>query len=178
MLWITHPRPIINFRLLLVIGLLTGINLHVLGCSCIGSASVGGAFKQADFVATGTIRARTLISAATILKGAKKLPTLSVSDTSHLLYRYRYTVEVEEVYKGNKLRKIVEIFTGVGNGDCGVQFLVGSKYVIYANLQHTLIAHINGWQMNVPPFLATDRCTRTVEVNEAELAALRKMVPH
>ena len=126
----------------------------------------------------GKIKARTRISAATILRKVKNLPSLSANDTMFLFYRYKYTVELEEVYKGNRQEKVVEIFTGAGGGDCGIDFLVGSTYIIYARLQHTFAANLSDKQLDISPFLTTDICTRTIKKNATELADLRKAAPH
>lgn len=129
---------------------------------------------RSDFVAVGTVKARTRVTASTIIQDANQLAGLSADDTTFLFYRYRYTVEVEEVYKGAKQEKTVEIFTGAGGGDCGVQFAVGSKYVIYARLQRTFFVRMNGQQVKGGPFLTTNICTRTKEADKAEMADLRK----
>jgi hypothetical protein len=155
-----------------------GIQLPATACSCVGTSTVAGELKQSDFVAVGKIKARTRISAATLLRGVKKLPSLSASDTLFLFYKYKYTVEIEEVYKGNRQEKVVEIFTGAGGGDCGIEFLVGSTYIIYARLQRTFTANLSGKQLEASPFLTTDICTRTTKKNKTELADLRKAAPH
>jgi hypothetical protein len=166
------------FRTFLLLCLLIAwANLQATACSCIGISTVASELKRTDFVAVGTVKARTRITASTILKGAKHLPNLIPNDTLALLYEYKYTIEVEEVYKGDKQQRIVEIFTGAGGGDCGVQFSVGSKYVIYADVRHTLTAHINGWQIEVPPYFTTDICMRTAEASETEIAELKRIAP-
>jgi hypothetical protein len=149
-------------------------NLRATACSCVGTSTVAGGLKGADFVAVGTVKARTRVTVSTILKSADQIASLSASDTTFLFYRYRYTIEIEEVYKGAKKEKTVEIFTGAGGGDCGVQFAVGSKYVIYASLQRTFFVRTNGQQVKAGPFLTTNICTRTKEADKAEMADLRK----
>ena len=157
-------------------GLLMGLNLHAVGCSCVGIPSVAVAFKEADFVVVGTVKARTRISASNVLGGAKRFPNLSASDTLFFGYRYAYTVEIEEVYKGDKRKQVVEILTGAGSGDCGVPFLVGSRYVIYAYSRYSL--EVQGGPIEIPPFLATHSCTRTAQANNAALKALRRVARH
>ncbi len=130
------------------------------------------AFKEVDFVAVGTVKARTRVSASNVLGGASRFPNLSARDTLFFPYRYAYTVEIEEVYKGDKHRRVVEILTGAGGGDYGVAFSVGSSYVIYAYSRRSL--ELAGGPVEVPPFLATHTCTRTTRVNNAELKALRR----
>jgi hypothetical protein len=157
-------------------GLFMGFKLPAQGCSCVGIPSVAAAFKEADFVVVGTVKARTRVSASTVLGGAKRFPNLSASDTLFFGYRYAYTVEIEEVYKGDKRKRVVEILTGAGSSDCGVQFRVGSSYVIYAYCRRSL--EVAGGPIDIPPFLATHTCTRTTPVNNAELKALRRVARH
>jgi hypothetical protein len=167
-------RRALLFIYLLVVGAIT----QARACSCVGTSTVASELKRSDFVVVGRITARTRISAATFLKGVKDLPSFSANDTSFFFYRYKYTVEVEEVYKGNQQEKVVEIFTGAGGGDCGIEFLVGSTYIIYARLQRTFVANLGGKELETNPFLTTDVCTRTTRKNETELAALQKAAPH
>jgi len=127
---------------------------------------------RSDFVAVGTVKAKPLITATTALKEAKYVAVLNTVDTLSFWKQYRYTVEIEEVFKGKLYQKTVEIFTGLGGGDCGVKFLVGKQYTIYAKSQRT--RNFNGKQLKVSPFLTTDICTRTIEANETKLTELRK----
>jgi hypothetical protein len=163
------------FRIFLFLcSLIALTNLRATACSCVGTSTVAGELKRADFVVVGKVKARTRVTASAILKGANQVAGLSASDTTFLFYQYRYTVEVEEVYKGIRQEKTVEIFTGGGGGDCGVRFAVGSRYVIYARLQRTFFVRTSGQQVEVNPFLTTDICTRTKEADKAEIADLRK----
>lgn len=176
MRWPTHVGYPVLLRILLITGLFVGFNLHAQGCSCVGIPSVASAFKEADFVGVGTVKARVRVSASTVLGGAKRFPNLSASDTLFFGYRYAYTVEIEEVYKGDKRKRVVEILTGASSSDCGVQFRVGSRYVIYAYCRRSL--ELAGGPIDIPPFLATHLCTRTTQVNNAELKALRRVARH
>lgn len=162
--------------MLLVIGLFVGSNRHAQGCSCVGVPSVVAALKEVDFVAVGTVKARTRVSASNVLGGASRFPSLSARDTLLFPYRYAYTVEIEEVYKGDTRKRVVELLTGAGSGNCGVAFSVGSSYVIYAYSRRSL--ELAGGLVEVPPFLATHTCTRTTPVNNAELQALRRVTRH
>jgi hypothetical protein len=58
----------------------------------------------------------------------------------------RYEFRVEESLKG-KLNDNVEVFTGRGGGDCGYNFEIGGKYLVYAG--------------NFQEKLGTSICTRT-----------------
>jgi hypothetical protein len=45
---------------------------------------------------------------------------------------------VEERYKGAKRIDTIKVRTGFGNGDCGFEFHLGQKYLIYAQDEHEI----------------------------------------
>ncbi len=169
-------------RILLFIGLLMGVTLRAIGCSCIGASTVASALKSSDFVAVGIVKARTRVAAAAVLRSVnpKRRLDLRYTDTTFFAYRVKYTVEFGEVYKGITRKRLVDVFTSLGGGDCGYQFQVGSRYIIYARTQRTMLTVYDGMKkraIRVAPFLATDVCTRTTEANDAEIEQLRMAVP-
>lgn len=163
-------------RILLFIGLLVGVDMRAIACSCIGTSTTASALKYTDVVLVGVIRSRMSAAASTILKPNAHIKNgIDTSFHDHV----KYIVDVMEVYKGNRREKTVEVFTGLGNGDCGVNFVIGGRYVIYAHRRRLFFGNgSNSLKTRINSFLSTDICTRTTEANEVELAELRKAVSH
>jgi hypothetical protein len=60
--------------------------------------------------------------------------------------RRRYQLTATEVFKG-EVGATVDVYTGLGGGDCGYTFEVGQKYLVYT--------------YGTPPKLNTNICSRT-----------------
>lgn len=71
------------------------------------------------------------------------------------------TLKLKRSFKGATGDTTVIVSTGLGGGDCGVEFEISKTYLIYADGEH------NGF--------FTDRCSGTHEYNEAEAAVLEKL---
>ncbi len=67
-------------------------------------------------------------------------------------YEYRVTFKVERYWKGVDSPQIV-VFTGIGGGDCGIRFIKGRDYIVFATV-------LKGQ-------LRTGICTLTTEVRRA-----------
>lgn len=135
-------------------------------CTCIGKMSVKKAVKKTDFVFIGTVVAVEKITVTQKLLGTK-------SCINH--YYNKITFKIEIIYKGKIKTNNIEIFTGVGGGDCGYDFDSNKKYVVYANKQK--IFFFEG--KNEHTFLFTDICKRTtfnVRQEQIEIEKFRK--PH
>ena len=78
----------------------------------------------------------------------KLVPSETVTDISD----YSFVFEVEGLFKG-ALSSEVAVLTGIGRGDCGYQFQVGEKYLVYAYGK-------NGLETNI--------CTRTTNLSRAD----------
>ncbi|MFJ7934746.1 hypothetical protein [Sporosarcina sp. NPDC096371] len=84
-------------------------------CSCAAIPSPEEGFSNAQVVFSGEV--------------------IKVKDNNGFLGNYGKTVlfAVNETWKGTNETEI-EITTGYGGGDCGVAFIVGQSYLVYANL--------------------------------------------
>jgi hypothetical protein len=66
-------------------------------------------------------------------------------------YRKMVLFDVKEIWKGTDKSQII-IQTGLGGGDCGIDFQVGQEYLVYAN-----DSHLYGDE-----YLSTGICDRTI----------------
>lgn len=116
-------------------------------CSCIQRTACGPRhYLDSDFV--GQILSR------------RAWPILDRISPDGILFQVR----VIETFRGNqKVGDVVKVRTGLGGGDCGYQFKIGSKYLIDASRQNNIFS--------------TSICSLTapVEQSELELRSLRNI---
>lgn len=128
-------------------------------CSCIGKRTVSGEFEKSDAVFTGKILTKN-----NFLVRDSSLPT------GYKMYRAEVKVLVLKVYKGHFVKDTINIITGVGGGDCGVDFIIGREYILYTNYVNKYFEAAT----SIIPFLYTDICTRTMINNKKERKELKK----
>ena len=90
-------------------------------CSCIVGAPLCDTFWKTSAVFVGEV--------TSITNAAQADPTKKAAG---LFARRRVRLRVERAYRGNATGE-VEVFTGVGGGDCGFNFVRGERYVVFAN---------------------------------------------
>lgn len=91
----------------------------LLGCTC---ANLGLSVREEV--------AREFREAAAIFEGEVK--SIETHEESGAIFERRIvTLRVLEVYKGPKEKTLV-VGTGLGDADCGYNFKVGKKYLVYA----------------------------------------------
>lgn len=125
-------------KLLLVFALIISAN-SALACKCAPPPAVSQAYQSATAIFIG-----------------------KVETVKEVKYHKVVTFRVVEAFKGAK-EKTVTIHTGSGGGDCGVHFIAGHSYLVYA--------------LGTSDDLGTNTCTRTKGVGKAapELGELRKL---
>src|SRR4030095_2886066 len=108
--------------------LLTILSGQLFACSCIGQRTVQEEVKHADAVIVGTILNKQIITLtdSVILK---MFPDDTIMRNSPMSIRTiaRYNLLVQDIYKGNITTDTVTIYTGLGGGDCGIRFEVGTQ---------------------------------------------------
>lgn len=107
-------------------------------CSCAMMPSPEEGFSNAQAVFSGEV--------------------IDIKENNGLLGGYGKTVlfAVKETWKGTNDAEVA-ITTGDGGGDCGVAFVVGQKYLVYANIS----------DMYVEQSLSTTICSPTKELGAA-----------
>lgn len=98
------------------------------------------------------------------------------------MYQMRLTVQVELRFKGRTMSRggesgdSVIVYTGVGGGDCGYEFQVGERYVIYTSdgdeIRGRMSASRPLWGRGI---YWTSICTRTRRFDEAEIRELEAL---
>ena len=107
-------------------------------CSCIGTATPAESFSRAQAVAVGRV---------ITIEHRKLYPVSRRDSLLSLWYPVRATLVVDARWKG-PAADTLEVYTGLGSGDCGYPFAVGQAYLLYAD--------------SMPGnYLATSICDRT-----------------
>jgi Tissue inhibitor of metalloproteinase/Prealbumin-like fold domain len=89
-------------------------------CSCAPSGPPCQAFWQADAVFIATVKSKSIV------------PTQADGETKRGEQLVSVIFLVDEVYRGLLGGSDVEVFTGMGGGDCGFNFEKGRRYLVYA----------------------------------------------
>lgn len=154
---------------LILILLCTVIPNKVFSCSCIGEISVRRAVKYSDLVITGQVLSKEIIESRDTLNfGPKRNQYLRVFTKYEALYK----VLVLNKYKGKIKSDTVTIITGISGGDCGFNFEVGMKYIIYGSDEKSMG---NGEAGKLPiNTFSTNICTRTVSYNDREAEQIKR----
>lgn len=149
---------------------------NVFACSCIGERTVKEEIKHSDAVVNGTIISKNLVtlfdSTSAALYGKANNDHLNRSLYETTVAKYEFVITSR--YKGRFKSDTIEVYTGLGNGDCGIRFEVGKTYLIYGMMK-TYFGQLN----NDTPFptgkniIWTDTCSRTTSRTE-EIAEIEK----
>jgi hypothetical protein len=87
----------------------------------------------------------------------------------------RYDILVQEVYKGKFSKDTLTIYTGLGNGDCGVQFEIGKKYIVYGENETYFGQANNDFKFpKAKNTFWTYVCLRTTQYNQNEIIEIEK----
>jgi hypothetical protein len=87
-------------------------------CDCACSGAPCKAFANTPYVFSGKVT---------------KVSSISIKMSSGDQYQDRLiTFAIESAYRGLQDKKVTEVVTGSGGGDCGYDFRVGEKYLVYA----------------------------------------------
>lgn len=112
--------------------LLISNSIQMFACSCLGQRTIQEEVKYSDAVVVGTIISNQIVTLidSTILKMFSS-DTLMQNSNFYKMPIARYELLVLEVYKGKITNDTLLIFTGLGSGDCGIEFEIGKKYIVY-----------------------------------------------
>jgi hypothetical protein len=117
-----------------------------LPCSCIGKSKLKIEIERSNIIFSGKILSKRIFSIKIEYVPEEFSPK-----------KVEYTVLVTKKYKGKILSDSLRIVTGIGNGDCGYNFLIDHTYIIYGVYSEK---YFEGGE-KVNQFIETDICSRT-----------------
>ena len=148
--------------ILLFFTLFFHVNSIQASCGC-DEVSLKKAYEKSDLIFTGELIKKEIKSEEI------KAPKIAQKQK---YTRVIYTFKIEKLIKGKLQSKIVVIQSKYNN----INFVKGRKYLVYAYMSKYLLTnnfYINGEK--VPPFLATDNCTKSRELRFVEKKELKKL---
>ena len=87
----------------------------------------------------------------------------------------KYKMTLNTKYKGRVTADTIEVFTGLGGGDCGVKFTIGKEYVIYGKKETFIGQDNNDWTFPKGRNIYwVDICSRTTIINSEEITEIEK----
>lgn len=128
-------------------------------CTCIGIISVIKEVEASDIIVCGKVISENIFTVKE-WRNKKKLEQIE------------YKISISKIFKGSNSTDTLRIVTGTGSGDCGVKFLVGKKYIIYAQYRNKYFEQGEP----VKQFYYTDICTRTQLFNKNEAKEISRCV--
>jgi hypothetical protein len=105
---------------IVLLGVIITLSYNVNACTCAGSGSPCESYGSAAAVFAGTV-------VSTRTNQRSKEAARAEDDWAPRAFKF----SVEQAYLG-VVGTEVEIFTGNGGGDCGYQFSIGQRYLVYA----------------------------------------------
>lgn len=144
-----------------------------MACSCVGPPPPCAAFRSTPVVFAGLVESIE----------EQKMEVTRLGTTGTVRTGLVAHFAVEEAFKGIDSRK-VDVETGGGNGDCGFDFRVGERYLVYAypsegaSLESAVSRTVVGGKRSPAGGLETSICTRTKHVSRAQddLELIRALV--
>ena len=141
---------------------MTSFSKNLSACSCIGQRTVEEEIIHSDIVVVGTI-----IS----IEEIKIYDTVNIDlEIFHIINRNDLIVNT--LYKGNLNTDTVSVFSGSGFGDCGYQFEIGGKYIVYG-INYNYQGKTND---NLTNEFFTTICYRTKRYQNEEIFEIEKFV--
>lgn len=144
---------------LLVITIFFNVNFGN-ACTCIGEISFRKEFRKTDVVFLGRI----------VSISKFQVPPRSNHPKEMKLFLNEVKINVLNIYKGKLKYTNVTLITGIGNGDCGIPFVINENYLIFSNYKNKY----TNKGAEVPSFLYSDRCSRTKRECEDDINRIPK----
>lgn len=162
----------------LIIFFSVGLSHPISGCSCIGQRLVEQEIKHVDAVIVGTILNKEIITLTdSALTKILNLDSTTRNLLMNILTIARYELFVQDFYKGRVTNDTVTIYTGIGGGDCGIDFEVGKKYIVYGENEAPYgDANYNSIFSSPNNIIWTNICLRTTYYTETEITEIEKFV--
>ncbi len=149
---------------------------RIYACKCAGESPVKEEIRFAETIVVGTVISKELVKLpdSTLMKTYKD-DSLQFDTFPFNLVVSKYGLSVETTYKGEGSSKIIYVFTGMGHGDCGFNFKIGEKYIIYG-MKETYIGQMNN-EIEFPmgdDIIWTSICRRTTIYSSEEIDEINR----
>lgn len=153
------------------------VTSELYACSCREERTVKEGIKHSDAVVVGEIISKDLVTLEDL---SEHMVLLGDDSIAYVGYPFetvvaRYELVMTGKYKGKVTRDTIEIYTGLGGGDCGVNFQKGQHYIIYGREETYFGPKNNNWPYPKGRNIYwTNTCSRTTLENSEEISAIEK----
>ena len=134
-------------------------------CTCREEQEIFEAYKSADAVFVAKVIEEEVVN----IEPSTQMPFFQ-------LQVKKYVVVVEQIFKGKLSTDTLFVYTGVNSAECGFDFAVGDRYVIYGDRECYMAS---GKEARDFPsgrgIYWTSHCTRTRSFDEAEVKELEAL---
>ena len=108
------------------------LNNGLYACTCNGKRTIKKAIKDYELVVVGSVMSKELVTLIdSVLIKSSQMDDVDFSGYPYELIIAKYKLIVLTQYKGLTTFDTIEIYTGLGKGDCGISFEIGKEYIIY-----------------------------------------------
>ena len=165
---------------LLLLVIVSLVHCYGQACSCIGKESFDEAFKKSELVVSARIIdvKRVKIWSDTTYAQWNYNPSVDTltleeykfEERTYGFHELEYSFVVESTFKGADVKDTLRVRTGFGEGDCGFQFMVGEKYLIYAVSEHSIkytLEKLGRSKKELRGIFHTTICDRTRSIKDA-----------
>ncbi|WP_196888377.1 hypothetical protein [Aureivirga sp. CE67] len=152
------------------------INTGIYACTCIGKRTFKKEIKNSDAVLVGKIISKELITLvdSTAIKMFANDNIIAKGPLYETVIA-KYELLLTSKYKGNTTTDTIVIYTGLGNGDCGVHFKIGRNYVVYSKSETYFGQKYNDWPFPKGKNIYwTNTCSRATLEIEKEIQEIEK----
>lgn len=142
-------------------------------CDCVEKLETNEAVKDADLVFVGKVISEKIVNYKDSLNISDYDYEKQYELTEYFAvapFKKEYLIQINESYKGiKKKEKYITITSDIGEGgDCGVKFILGELYIIYAYDEQ----RPKEFKSN-RNFYSTSKCTRTKLYDCSEILKLK-----
>lgn len=146
-----------------------------LTCTCFGPESKVQDFELSSVVVTGSIISQELVIVKDTMHQYNVALGFVKGDPRNQdsVKLFRTTLKVEKILKGKNVSNEIIIYSGFGDIDCGFNFEIGKKYIVFGHRNHYLELSNRNKDYNTK--VSTSQCGFTSEIEEKTTKNLKDL---
>lgn len=154
-------RYLKSIKYILIILIIALIEFETQACSCDKKSTFKNEIRSASVIFVGTV------------VNSEEIKIFDTLDQRYKI-KMKYTLIIDNIYKGQCFNDTMYVFTGKEYSDCGFNFQIGKKYIVYGR---NLMINIRGIEqifIDGKPAVYTSICTRTRLYQKREIKKIKK----
>ena len=164
-------------RNLILIILLIAPFASSFGCECAFGASLKKRISTTDYIAMGTVvQIEYILVPDKRGESIKSFQSFNYQNISEGKWLTKVTLQISKVLKGKKRRKIRKVYTGIGDFDCGFNFVTGEKYILFGHTNDSETRALREYKNRYKNAISTSICAGTKEFEESYIKEILSIV--